>query len=642
MSQARRHGAVRTVLALVLVVAAVTGLAPDARAADEADIIDLQPTETGLEVTVDVPRGSNVDLAGVTASLDNADYPAAAQRLADGGAASTRTAILAIDTSRSMLRGTRIEDAKQAAKTFLEQVPDDVLVGIVSFSSEVVTVLEPSADRVRAAALIDGLELTLQTRLFDGVVAALDLAGDEGTRSVLVLSDGKDTTSTASIDDVQAAVSDSDVTVDVVALEQGASASDVLARIAGPRGTVIDSTSEDLAAEFAAEAQDLGRQVAVTIEASDDVLAGQVSVRVTLPTSGGELTDVALYQGEDAGPPPELPTAAPPVIDDTSLPTWVMYAAVALVFAALLVGLVTLVPAGRVVPRSPQARISRYTAGLVPGADTPKQDEPALTQATEAIAGVLRRNQRLDERISSRLLAAGSALRSSEWLLLHGSIALGALVVGLLLGRGTVVLGLLFLVLGVVLPWVYLGVRRSRRRRQFESRLPETLQLMSGSLLAGLSMVQAIDTIVREGADPVASEFRRVLVEIRLGIALDDALDGVAERFESRDFRWVVMAIRIQRQVGGNLAELLTTVSTTIREREYIRRQVSALAAEGKLSAVVLGCLPPGFLLYLVLAQPSYVAPLFTDLRGLIMLVGGAIWLGVGILWMSRLIRVEV
>ena len=116
----------------------------------------------------------------------------------------------------------------------------------------------------------------------------------------------------------------------------------------------------------------------------------------------------------------------------------------------------------------------------------------------------------------------------------------------------------------------------------------------------------------------------------------------MADRFESRDFRWVVMAIRIQRQVGGNLAELLTTVSTTIREREYIRRQVAALGRRGQAVGRRARRPAAGVPLYLVLAQPSYVAPLFTDPRGLIMLVGGAVWLGVGIFWMSRLIKVEV
>ncbi len=121
---------------------------------------------------------------------------------------------------------------------------------------------------------------------------------------------------------------------------------------------------------------------------------------------------------------------------------------------------------------------------------------------------------------------------------------------------------------------MYLGFRRSRRRKAFNAGLPDTLQLMSGSLAAGLSLAQSIDTIVREGSEPIATEFRRVLVETRLGVSLEDALEGVAERFDSKDFEWVVMAIKIQRQVGGNLAELLDTVAATMREREYVRRQV--------------------------------------------------------------------
>ena len=159
---------------------------------------------------------------------------------------------------------------------------------------------------------------------------------------------------------------------------------------------------------------------------------------------------------------------------------------------------------------------------------------------------------------------------------------------------------------------------------------------------AGLSLAQSIDTIVREGVEPISSEFRRVLVEARLGVSLETSLDGVAERFESKDFAWVVMAINIQRRVGGNLAELLETVAHTIREREYMRRQVSALAAEGKLSAFVLGGLPPLFLIYLVLTKWDYVEVLFTRPLGWLMLAGGALILGIGGFWMSRIIKVEV
>ena len=165
---------------------------------------------------------------------------------------------------------------------------------------------------------------------------------------------------------------------------------------------------------------------------------------------------------------------------------------------------------------------------------------------------------------------------------------------GLLIGGGSLVVGILFVVIGFFAPRFVLSFQANRRRSKFNTCLPETLQLMSGSLAAGLSLAQSVDTVVNEGQEPIASEFKRVLVENRIGLEIEDAFDGVAERFNSKDFAWVVMAIRIQRQVGGNLAELLTTVAATMREREYLRRQVGALAAEGKLSAIILACLPPG------------------------------------------------
>ena len=213
---------------------------------------------------------------------------------------------------------------------------------------------------------------------------------------------------------------------------------------------------------------------------------------------------------------------------------------------------------------------------------------------------------------------------------------------GLLIGAGNIVLGLLFIALGAVGPWLFLGLRRSSRRKKFNDTLPDTLQLISGALSAGLSLNQAVDTVVREAGEPMSSEFKRVLVETRLGVDLEDALEGVAQRFDSKDFAWVVMAIKIQRQVGGNLAELLDTVSATMRERAYLRRQVAALAAEGKLSAFVLGGLPPVFMLYLFTTNREYVSVLFNDPRGIIMLIGATVWLAIGAFWMSKLVKVEI
>ena len=222
------------------------------------------------------------------------------------------------------------------------------------------------------------------------------------------------------------------------------------------------------------------------------------------------------------------------------------------------------------------------------------------------------------------------------------AITLVAGFLGTVLGGGKVLIGILFLLFGAVLPWLFLGIKRGRRRKAFGRGLPDTLQLMAGSLTAGLSLAQSIDTIVNEGTEPIASEFRRVLVETRLGVSLETALEGVAERFDSKDFAWVVMAINIQRRVGGNLAELLETVAGTIREREYMRRQVAALAAEGKLSAFVLGGLPPLFFIYMLLTRYEYVSVLFSRPLGWLMLGGSVVILAVGAFWMSRIIKVEV
>ncbi|MGC4112376.1 MAG: type II secretion system F family protein [Nocardioides sp.] len=329
-------------------------------------------------------------------------------------------------------------------------------------------------------------------------------------------------------------------------------------------------------------------------------------------------------------------------------PAWTMYGGIGALGVALLVLLVMAIPRPRTL--STEERVVQYAARAAGGAqasptayEAPKRpEESALASAKSAAASMLKRNRSLEARIAARLEGSGSSWRPAEWLLMHAGVFIAISVIGLLIGGGNLIVGLLFMVLGAIGPWFYLGFRRSRRKKKFERQLPDTLQLMAGSLAAGLSLAQSVDTIVRDGTEPVAGEFRKVLVETRLGLSLETALQGIADRFQSKDFAWVVMAINIQRQVGGNLAELLTTVSATMREREYIRRQVAALAAEGKLSAMVLGGLPPGFLLYLMVANHAYVIVLFQRPLGILMLCAGAFWLSVGIFWMSRLVKVEV
>lgn len=616
--------------ALALGVAAV-GAAP-AHAEGDARISHVQSEGGTVQILLDVPANAAPELGKVTVTIGGETARASAKKAA-GTTTISRTSVLAIDTSNSM-RGARFEAAKAAAKTYLTAVPADVKVGIVTFASEVSDALAPTTDRTSATAVLDGLALSKKTRLYEGITAAVAMAGTEGQRTVLVLSDGADTTK-ATPDAALSAVRDAKVTLDAVSLEtQAPEALTTLAQASG--GRTVQATSGDLSTAFSAEAETLSRQVLVTAEVPASFTAAEGAIEVTLPSSAGPLTAQSFNKIQTAR------AAAPAADSGFSLPGWAMYVAIGLVALGLLLVLGLLLP--QLAPKKLTAaeRVEVYTDRSKASARAAAHSGDNLASAKEAAAQVLARNVSLDERISKRLDQAGSDLRSSEWLIFHTIAVIAGVLLMALIGGGSFFLILVGLALGLVLPWLYLGFRRSQRVKQFNAALPDTLQLMSGSMAAGLSLAQSVDTIVKEGSEPMASEFKRVLIEARLGVPIEDALEGVTERFASKDFAWVVMAVRIQRQVGGNLAELLDTVAGTIREREYLRRQVATLSAEGKMSAWVLGLLPPLFFLYLMATQGDYVKVMYTTPLGWLMLGAAGVSLSVGAFWMSRLVKVDV
>jgi tight adherence protein B len=268
--------------------------------------------------------------------------------------------------------------------------------------------------------------------------------------------------------------------------------------------------------------------------------------------------------------------------------------------------------------------------------------DSAVARSAIGLAERVMERRGLNTAIDARLEAAGLPLRTAEWGLIHLGSAVGIALLLLLLSGGSLAPTVLGLVIGLVGPWTFLVIHQGRRESRFLSQLPDTLQLLAGSLQAGHSLPQALDTVVREGEPPMSAEFNRALIENRLGLPAEDALEGIANRMSGRDFAWVVMAIRVQREVGGNLAELLTTVSETLRERERLRRQVRVMSSEGRLSGWVLGLLPVAFAAYLVVVRPQYVGVLWTTRLGWVMLVCAVVLLSVGVFWMSRAVKVEV
>jgi tight adherence protein B len=535
-------------------------------------------------------------------------------------------------------------------------VPANVQVGVLTFDDSVNLVLPPSLDRDAAKQAVSGLQLTLETSLYDGVLGALEAAGPGGAkagqRKILVLSDGKDTTTT-SLDEVLDAIKSSDAQVNVVSLQRGDEANAPLNAIAeAGKGTML--TTEDpaaLTAAFAKEADALARQIVVTAQVPAGSDETSSNVLVSVPTADETFTAsayVPVRSAKDVAAA-EASRARPRAVDagPLELSTNVMYGAVGAIGVGLL-GMIVVMAMGRgkaAANVTLSEQIQAYGVMAVPGQSGPRTDAAsnAFTgQARQAAEKALANNKNMEARIAQSLEAAGVALKPAEWLLLRAAILVGGGLVGLLLASSNLVLGVVVVLAGLVGPWLYLRRKRSRRLKAFGMGLADTLQLMSGSLSAGLSLSQSVDTIVREGAEPIATEFRRVVIESRLGVTIEDALEGVAQRMQSRDFGWVVMAIRIQREVGGNLAELLLTVAATLREREYLRRHVHALSAEGRLSCYVLGGLPPAFLAYLTLSKPDYVKPMFSTPIGWMMVLGMTLLLAVGVFWMSKVSKVDV
>jgi tight adherence protein B len=261
----------------------------------------------------------------------------------------------------------------------------------------------------------------------------------------------------------------------------------------------------------------------------------------------------------------------------------------------------------------------------------------AGTAASAAVTRLLRRGRVAAGQAA--LERAGIAASLPDFVLTVGLIAVGlAVVTGLLAGP---LLGLLAAAAVPLGAKMLLKVKAGRRQAAFADQLDDSLQLMASSLRAGHSLLRAVDSVSQEAASPTAEEFARIVNETRVGRDLNDSLDEVAQRMASDDFTWVAQAIGIHREVGGNLAEVLDAVCRTIRERNAIRRQVKALAAEGKLSAIVLMALPFGIVAFISITNPGYLAAFTTSPIGFAMLGVAAVMMLIGGLWLKKTVAIR-
>jgi tight adherence protein B len=300
------------------------------------------------------------------------------------------------------------------------------------------------------------------------------------------------------------------------------------------------------------------------------------------------------------------------------------------VAAALLVLTLVVLPAGparvplsRLDPSVAPSASALAGAGAAAGAAV----EKALVKRGRLAAG------------AAALERAGMTMRLPDFVLTVGTLTV--VLGGLGFALGGFLLGVALLVAVPFAAKLLLKFRASRRQATFADQLDDSLQLMAGSLRAGHSLLRAVDSVAHEADAPTSEEFSRIVNETRVGRDLNDALDEVAERMGSDDFTWVAQAIAIHREVGGNLAEVLDAVGHTIRERNAIRRQVKALSAEGKLSAIVLMALPFGVTLFISMSNPAYLAKFTQSVTGYAMLAAAVVMLLVGGLWLKSTVKIK-
>jgi tight adherence protein B len=616
-------------------------------AQDGADSVPITPGTVQVTVT----RGQE------TRTFAN---PTVVNPEAGGKDEATRSAVLVLDTSESMTPA-RLDAAKNAANAYLDSAPQDVMVGLVTFGDPPRTLQAPTADRALLKRQIAGLKAKGDTAMFEAVITASKILGDAAGRSIVLLTDGENDDREAPTfrtpAKAQAAVKGVDV-VGVAVGDEGKKAVASVEALAGA-GRVIETDDGAelkgfLAEQFRTRTRALDNQVLITVPLPAE-LAKDGAVEVTAYAEGTRVSATSPYYSASKPTPAPTAVAAPQVVTAdprlTAVTTPVVIAAIVGLFGALCILIATATGA---LVRNPDEesevvrRLSVYTFSgretrrTVVAEQTTALGSSAVARGAVELADRLARNRKLETALDSRLDAAGLPLRTAEWSVVHVAVTLGGALLFLLVGGGTIVSGALGLLLGLVGPWLFLVLRQSRRESKFLSQLPDTLQLLAGSLQAGYSLPQAMDTVVREARAPIGTEFNRALIEARLGVPPEEALEGIARRTRSRDFSWIVMAIKIQKDVGGNLAELLGNVAETLRERERLRRQVSALSAEGRLSGIILAGLPVVFTVYLTLVQPGYLEPMVTTRMGLTLLAMGVILLVIGAVWMSRVVKVRV
>ena len=633
---------------LAALVAASALLWPATAAADDGvSIVEVSSGEGAVSIVVSVPGAD-------PAEIDAGDFAVLVdgERVAADVFALTQEpmeVVVVVDTSGSMA-GDAITAARSAAQEFVTAMPDTASFGVVAFSDAPIVLAPVGSDREAIIAALSGLETSGETALYDAVIIAAGLfSAADVPRVVVSLTDGGDTASHATLTDAVEAVDALGIEVRPVALATEESDIGALRSLATDGTVVAVDGASGLAAAYESVARELtgryrlsfpapaaGGEMVVYVDTPD----GVVSAQATLPGSGGGPVT-------PGGPSPEpvvttpaaasVGSATPIAVTPTgAAQPWALPSGVALVFAG----------AAAVMWMVLRGRSEGVTIGTV---DVGERLPVGGSERSGWLAALAGRVRAVGDRFAARegkegnlvrsLDHAGLALRPGEFVVVSATAVIAGVTGGLVLAGvpGAVVLG----AAAAAAPKLFLRFRTGRRRNAFSEQLEATLAIIAGSIRAGYGLTQAMSTVADESPSPTSDEFNRVVVENRLGRPIDEAMRDLSERMDNEDLQWVVEAVEIQHDVGGNLAEILDTVGQTIRDRNRVRRQVQALSAEGRLSAIILVLLPIVIAGLITMISPDYIAELTDTALGRVMLGGAVLLMLAGGAWLRKIVTVE-
>jgi tight adherence protein B len=295
--------------------------------------------------------------------------------------------------------------------------------------------------------------------------------------------------------------------------------------------------------------------------------------------------------------------------------------------------------------RKAQARVLRDRLSAV----RQPSDQPVLDAALlrdellsriPAFDTLLRRSERVS--LLQKMLAQGDVnVRAGNFLILCAVSAVACAAIAIIAG-GNLMFGWAGAVIGFFVPYAYASHSRTKRFQKFEEKFPEAIDTLARAVRAGHAFTTALEMIASEVSEPVAGEFRQLYEEQKFGLPVRDALLNLADRVPLVDVKFFVTAVMLQRETGGNLAEILDNLSYVIRERFKIQRQVRVHTAQGRLTMVLLMALPPAVVVMMLFLNPSFIRPLFVDPIGHTLIVVGITLQTMGYFVIRRIIRIQV